>query len=92
MFLVPDTWDGLPLSDRRRDLLSIVIWYLPRSLSTFVDVEVVDELLADFSRKGGWRKIDGWLPLVDRQGFLTFRHGWANSFDLLIGFLKVREV
>ncbi|KAJ2926398.1 hypothetical protein H1R20_g10699, partial [Candolleomyces eurysporus] len=70
---LPDTWDGFLLSDRRRDELSAVI---------------CNGTLADFTQKDGWRKIDGLLPLVDRQGFFTIRHGWANSFEPWIDFLK----
>ncbi|RXW20116.1 hypothetical protein EST38_g5742 [Candolleomyces aberdarensis] len=90
---VPDTWDKFPLSEQRRDQLSAVIWYLPRSILAFMEFnrDDLNELLVDFTRKDGWRKIGGLLPLVDRQGTFTFRHGWANSFDHIIAFLKDKQ-
>ena len=69
---VPDTWDELPLSHSHRAALKLAIYELPLFLrlatATMARPQnnrtAIDDEVAEFTHKDGWRKLDKVLPLV----------------------------
>ncbi|KAJ2929821.1 hypothetical protein H1R20_g7267, partial [Candolleomyces eurysporus] len=87
---VPDKWEGLPLPESPKHSLAKAIELLPFFLSRAT--VALDDEVADFTRNGGWRKIDNLFDLLcTPKGWLaeSFK-GWITSLRQFTDDVKVR--
>ena len=91
---MPDRWEDLPIPEPSRLPLKIAVRVLPFFLSktTAIDDEVVE-----FTRNGGWRKLDSLFPLLcglaETDGVpIGYFEGWIQSLRQFTANVKVSDL